>query len=238
MPGAGPGRRRPNWLLRGLIIVSLGVHAAVFVHVSGIYRSRNLTYIEMTLKDISAPPARSIPRPRPRPKQAPRARDVKAARVQEQVVPRLKPVKAEPAESKLPDGLVEPISAPRIPQSEAPGIAAWDPGEAAPAPGGAGGADFGTSGDYLDMVRLRIESKKAYPERARTRQIEGRTTVRFVIEPDGRVTGVQATGRSRSRLLDTAALEAVRKAAPFPPPPARMFKGRLPLEITIVFELT
>lgn len=233
-----PESRRPNWLFRGLIVLSLGVHAVVFMHVAGIYRSRNLTYIELTLRDMSSPPARSIPRPRPRPREAPRVRDAKEVRVREQAVPDLRPLKAEPLESDLPDGLVERISVPRIPEAAAPGIAAWEPGGTGGAVGETSDSDYGTSGDYLNMVRLRIESKKTYPERARARRIEGRTTVGFVIEPDGRVTGTQTVKPSRSRLLDEAALKAVQAAAPFPPPPARLFKGRLPLEITIVFELT
>jgi len=43
---------------------------------------------------------------------------------------------------------------------------------------------------------------------------------------------------SRYKVLDIAALKAVKDAAPFPKPPSRFFKGEIPLELTVVFELT
>ncbi|MBW2106971.1 MAG: TonB family protein [Deltaproteobacteria bacterium] len=43
---------------------------------------------------------------------------------------------------------------------------------------------------------------------------------------------------SRHRVLDTAALRAVKDASPFPKPPSQIYKGDLTLEIDIVFELT
>lgn len=39
--------------------------------------------------------------------------------------------------------------------------------------------------DYLEMVRMRVENKKRYPNLARKRQLEGLVGVRFVIGPDG-----------------------------------------------------
>jgi len=103
---------KPNWLLRGLIGVSFGIHLMIFMHVAGIYKSSALTYIELTLRDISKPPSRSIPRPRLRPKMVVKPHDVKRLKVLKRVIPRRKPLKIEKADTDLPDSLVEGISMP------------------------------------------------------------------------------------------------------------------------------
>ena len=41
--------------------------------------------------------------------------------------------------------------------------------------------------DYLEMVKVKIEGQKQYPEEARTRHIEGRVSVRFTITPEGHI---------------------------------------------------
>ena len=226
-------KRKPNWLLRGLILISLGIHAVIFMHIAGIYHSKALSVIELTMKDISRPPSRSIPRPRLRPKNTLRPSNIKEIKVRKSVIPRLKPMKAEPVQRDLPDTLMERISMPDIPDDAGPGIAAWEPGDQMAETG-----DYNTSNDYLDMVRLRIESHKKYPETARGRRVEGRTTIHFVIEPDGRVSSLKVARGSRNKALDKAAFSAVKESSPFPRPPAHLFKGPIPLELTIVFELT
>ncbi|PIE66633.1 MAG: hypothetical protein CSA23_08195 [Deltaproteobacteria bacterium] len=69
---------------------------------------------------------------------------------------------------------------------------------------------------------------------------EGRVTIRFVfvLETDGSVRDVAVTKEARHKSLNGAALDAVHRAATFPRPPSNLFKGALPLELTIVFELT
>jgi protein TonB len=218
-------KRRPNWLLRGLVGVSLGIHLVIFLHISGIYNSKALTYIELTLQNISKPPGRSIPRPRHRPK-APQPMDVKRLKITQRRIPHLKPIKMNSTEKDLPDSLVEAINMPDIPATPGLNIANWSPGE------------LETSSSYLEMVRLKIERHKEYPDMARVRQIEGLVTIRFVITPEGGVRAVEIAKTSRHKVLDTAALRAVERAAPFPKPPRRFFKGEVPLELTIVFELT
>lgn len=218
--------RKPNWLFRGLVGVSLGIHLVIFMHVAGIYRSNALTYIELTLQGVSKPSIRSIPRPRHRPK-APHPMDVKRLKIMQRRIPHLKPIKMEPTEKHLPDSLMERISMPDIPATPGLNIANWSPGELVE-----------TSSSYLEMVRLKIERHKVYPDMARIRQIEGRVTIRFVITPEGGIRAVEIARTSRQKVLDKAALRAVKAAAPFPKPPGRLFEGEIPLELTIVFELT
>ena len=217
--------KKPNWLLRSLLGVSLGIHVIIFMHVAGIYQSNALTYIELTLQDVSRPPPRSIPRPRRRPK-APQPMDVKRLNITQRQIPSFKPIRIEPAEKDLPNSLVEGISMPDIGAGSGLSIADWSPGE------------LDTSNSYLEMVRLKIERYKSYPGMAKARQIEGSVTVRFVITPEGGVRAVEIAKTSSHMVLDEAALRAVKDAAPFPTPPKHLFEGEIPLEVTMVFELT
>lgn len=223
-------KRRPNWLLRWLVFLSLGIHLVVFLHVTGLYRSKALTYIELTVHD--EPPARSIPRPRHRPKPPPAPQDIQRLKVVSRRIPAVRPMKVDPAERDLPDSLVEKISVPNVPAAPAVSAADWNPGEPAAA------AEFDTAQTYLEMVRLRIERQKKYPAAAKRRQIEGVVTLRFVITLEGAVTGAVVAETSGREVLDKAALRAVRAAAPFPQPPSALFKRPISLEIKVMFELT
>lgn len=225
--------RRPNWLLRSLIMVSLAIHMVIFMHITGLYRSSLLTYIELTLRDTSKTPSRSIPRPRHRPKPPDRIRDVKSLNVTPRMIPQLKPIRIEPAERDLPDSLVERKSILDIPNVPILDISEWSPDEPDVV-----SDNYATSNSYLEMVKLKIEKHKKYPDKARIRQIEGSVTIRFLITSEGDVSAAEVVKTSRYRVLDTAALKAVKDATPFPKPPKHFFKGEVPLEITIVFELT
>jgi len=224
-------RRKPNWLLRGLVAVSCGIHVLALVHISGIYQSRALTFIELTLKDVSTPRLRAIPRPRPRPRAPIGPADIKVD-VRQRVIQAPKPVKVETVDKDFPDTLVEKID---IPAEIADGlgleVAAWRPVSRIETTG------YSNSRDYFEMVRLKIEGHKKYPPAAKLRHIEGRTTIRFVITTDGQVEKLTLVGSSRNWALDQAAVKAVKDASPFPRPPAQLFSGPIHTEITIVFEL-
>lgn len=223
-------KRKPNKLLRRLTVVSLGIHLIVFIHISGIYRSSALSYIELTMHNISKPFTRNIPRPRHRPKTPDLPKDVQQLKITARALPRLKPIKVDPVEKNLPDSLMENLGMPDISATAGLNIAEWNPGKFMD--------EYNTSGSYLEMVRFRIEKYKRYPDVARLKNIEGRVTIRFVITPEGGVQGVMVAQRSGNKALDQAALKAVKDAAPFPKPPLHLFKGAVPLELTIVFELT
>ncbi|SMC28995.1 protein TonB, partial [Desulfacinum hydrothermale DSM 13146] len=91
---------------------------------------------------------------------------------------------------------------------------------------------------FLAQVRRRIARHKHYPLAARRRHMEGRVTVRFAIYPDGSARGLNVVQSSGFSPLDRAALEAVRKAAPFPAVPSQVREGGVNVEIGIVFDLT
>jgi protein TonB len=141
-------------------------------------------------------------------------------------------MKMDPTDRNLPDSLVESVSMPEIPETPGMSLSDFDPANLASL------SDYSNRNDYLGMIRLRIERYKKYPRLAKVRQIEGRTKVRFIIDPHGKVQDVMIVKGSRHQTLNDAALNAIRMASPFPRPPRHLFNGPISLEITIVFELT
>lgn len=218
-------KKQPNRLLQSMIAISLVVHLLIFLHISGVYRSKVLTCIELSLHDISKPLTRSIPRPRVR-HNVSKIHDVQKLRVQKHHIPHMK---IEPVQNSMTNTLMENISAPDVPDSSGLNLSDWNPG---------GAGEFVTTNDYFGMVRLKIESCKKYPESAKLRHMEGRVKVRFVIIADGNISSLKVVKHAGHASLNTAALNAVKKAAPFPRPPSGLFKGPLHIEITILFELT
>jgi len=206
-----------------MLLISLGLHAVILMHIAGLYRSEALTVIELSVRE-EKPQGRSIPRPRMRHK-TPQVNDVNKIQVPKPNVPQME---MDPIETDHPEAVTEQIAMPDT-SGISTGVADWQP---------AGSPEYLSQGDYFDMLRLKIESKKKYPSSAQKRQIEGRVVVGFTLGPDGRVTSAEIVRSSRHSALDRAALDAVQSAAPFPRPPANMFDGPLEMKITIMFELT
>ncbi len=228
-------KTKPNWLLRGLIIPSVCLHLVIFLHIAGLYHSNAFSYIEIAIRDISTPEVRSIPRPRHRPDPQIRPKAVEEIKMNRIAPPAIQPIRLDPADKTAPDSLVEAIS-PNNPVSNLPGlrIGQW---QAEPI---AAAGDFGTAEDYFEMVRLKIEQFKKYPVSAQSRHIEGRITVEFAIDSDGTVSSIQIQKSSCHKILDDAAVEAIRKASPFPAPPSTIFTQNQPIRLVlaVVFELT
>ena len=83
------------------------------------------------------------------------------------------------------------------------------------------GADASASGSPSGDARLtkiagRINGAKFYPAKAREALIEGAPKVSFSIREDGSLQNLGIVSSSGASLLDEAALEAVRRAAPLP----------------------
>jgi protein TonB len=212
----------PNRLFQVMIGLSVLVHLVLLVYIAGIYRSESLTVIEMSVADMPDPSGRVIPRPRRRP-EPPSIKEPALSRAR---VPQI----ALPVEAPdLPSSLMESMAVPTIPAESLAGLSDLT---------AADGRGLFSQKDYFEMVRMKIERAKTYPESARSRMIEGRVTVRFTITPDGQATGLSIVRHSGRRDLDQAALDAVMNAAPFSPLPRALFTGPLQLELTVCFELT
>jgi protein TonB len=87
---------------------------------------------------------------------------------------------------------------------------------------------------YLIEVRRRIAREKRYPRSARRLGVEGTVRVRFVIARDGSIGSLRASGEAS--VLREAALEAVRAAGPFEPPPLAL-GPRVSVDVPVVYVL-
>lgn len=173
---------------------------------------------------------RSIPRLRHTPEPVLHLQEIKDLKVT-RLVSGLKPIKLEPVETDRPDRLLEDMSMPDIPDVSGPDISDWISDQHVVF------GDYATADRYMEMVRLGIERHKIYPRNARMRQMEGDVTVRFIITPAGDVRAVEVVKTSGDKSLDRAAIAAVKGAAPFPRASERLFKGEIPLELILGFEL-
>jgi len=90
---------------------------------------------------------------------------------------------------------------------------------------------------YLQEILKKIERNKHYPLQARSRRLEGKTTIGFQLLADGRIGAVAVVRQSGHSILDRAALQAVNRAAPFQPRMARLEREAMKLEIVLSFQL-
>jgi periplasmic protein TonB len=82
--------------------------------------------------------------------------------------------------------------------------------------------------EYGQAVYARIVARVRFPEEADRERSQGTITLHIFIEPDGRLRSVTMAGQGEAVLRD-AAIDAVRRAAPFPPPPPRLAAAGVPL---------
>ena len=76
--------------------------------------------------------------------------------------------------------------------------------------------------DYLSRVFRQLERYRVYPASARDNRLGGRVVTRVTINRDGRLIDVRIDTSSGVPVIDQAEVEAIRKAAPFPPVPSDM----------------
>lgn len=185
------------------------------------------------VQEASPPPALPEPAPAappvepPAPKPVPvQPRPAKAA-PPKPAASAVEPVRAQPVESapaaEVPVAIQSPAPAPVVPPPAAQPVT--------PAP------DPALEDGYRTRIRQAVDEHKHYPRMARRLELEGRVVVAFTVEADGRLAGVRVVESSGSELLDEAALEAVRQAAPFPPFPdgveRRQWDFTLPLSFSL-----
>ena len=228
--------REVNWLLTGFILVSVVAHGILLLHVSGIYNSRTISYIELSMQSVSQPNTRRLPTPRSR-----RIPEPKTLATPSSALPTPRPVTVPPP---LPPPQLNQVDLPELPDQLNMGqyqVANLAPAPVPAAPQGPTGGEviqFATAREYFELLNLRINQMKTYPEMARSRHLQGRVKVEFVLGPNGQVSQVKLLKKCRHADLNQAALEAVGKAAPFPVPPARLLKTPVKLRVSILFELT
>lgn len=101
---------------------------------------------------------------------------------------------------------------------------------------GIGDGVAGLPAEYLSALHAAIERHKRYPPQARRRGLEGQVRVRFTVERDGSIRGVEVAGSSGHGLLDEAAADTLRRVRSLPPLPERL--SSLRLELPMIYRLT
>lgn len=86
---------------------------------------------------------------------------------------------------------------------------------------------------YDGKVRAKINRRYKIPSEARRQGISGTTMIGFTVSADGGVSRLRVAGSSGSSVLDSAALDAVQRAAPFPPFPDGAGIGSKPYVVPI-----
>ena len=180
------------------------------------------------------------PEPDPLPEPAPEPKPAVEPDPQPRLRPAPKPVDQRPTESPPvdqpplkpqsepePQLAQPPASAPTLPQAPA--------GPAASAPRAAEQADLRAR--YKAQLLAAIERHKHYPARARRRGIEGQVQVGFSVMADGSLQDIHVVKGSGSKVLDKAALEALRKLGRVQPIPAELGLRRWELVVPMAFGL-
>ncbi|MCD6120076.1 TonB family protein [bacterium] len=90
---------------------------------------------------------------------------------------------------------------------------------------------------YIGNVKSKIYARKYYPEQAERLEHEGSVKVRFTVNSSGGVSGVSVAASSGYSELDSAAVAAVKNAAPFKGIPSELGKSSLTMVITLKFYL-
>ena len=90
---------------------------------------------------------------------------------------------------------------------------------------------------YTPLVLGQIYKSITYPNRAVATNQQGTLCIGLVIDHSGELLCVSATQESNYRLLNQAALKAVKKAAPFPALPEGIKADSFELNLPIIFRL-
>jgi protein TonB len=162
--------------------------------------------------EIGAPPALPVDPQPPEPKPVEKPRE--KAKAEAPPLPEPSPRPPDPAPA--PRVRVEPAPEAPVPATPAPvPSAALAMRKTAPLPVADEGA---VRSNYWTSVRAAIAGELTYPPVARRRGLEGMAAFRITLDGQGRLLDarpVQTTGA----VFENAALAAIRRAAPFAPPP-------------------
>ena len=91
---------------------------------------------------------------------------------------------------------------------------------------------------YLLHLKQKIEAVWIYPKVASSVGLGGNLTVEFTLSKDGRLAGIGLLDSTGNQILDDAALNAIRDAAPYHPFPPRLKTQRLKIRAKFIYVTT
>lgn len=233
---------KTNWLLQGLIALSVGVHLVFLMSMADRFQIRRPVAIELDLRTIATPVQREIPHPEQAPGAAASSDTLKNLPAPEKDPVPLRFSAPPDIDHLMPSRLTEPMGPVQIPAVKAVDIAAWDGEIETAAPFLADTADAEASppptedyGARLKEIipKIYAEAERLYARKARRRQIQGRTVVRVTVDVNGGLAAAAVAESANSPILDQIAMKAVSGASPFPKPSG----GPVTIDIPIVFKL-
>jgi len=94
-----------------------------------------------------------------------------------------------------------------------------------------------TISNYLTKIKMIIESNKIYPKRAVVGNIEGKVFLKFSLYKNGIAKDIKVIKSSGYKILDNAAIEAIKRSLPFPKFPEDLNKNKIVLSLQLIFKL-
>jgi len=89
--------------------------------------------------------------------------------------------------------------------------------------------------NYPGKIVSKLRRALRYPAAARSQGLRGEVQVSFTVSASGGVGGIRVVSSSGSPVLDKAAVETVRRAAPFPPIPDGAGRSSWPFTVPLAF---
>ena len=211
-----------------LLIIFFSTAVSGFIAVGPNPGPQMLEVIEIEMDSGPEQTTRNIPRPRRR------QTDISPVDAQPLQAAAAPPMQ-ETAQPSVPDApSVQPLAAVQNPQTPSTDTSLSGVSTSA----SAAAAGFMTEKDYFELLKMRVEALKTYPEQAKKRNQQGLAVIEFSLNQKGQVSAVCVHKSSGIQALDRAALQAVQKSAPFPRAPQGMFSYPLRMRIGVFFELT
>jgi protein TonB len=161
-----------------------------------------------------------LPEPRPAVKPTPRAKVASLEARDDDERKTGKPAETSRRTARPPAGKAAPEGAEA--NSRAGAAEGGDRTVGVAARGAKSGGAAAARSTYFGEVRARVRRHLFHPEEKRAVRTAGVATVEFTIAPSGALAGVRVASSSGSPVLDAAAMEIVRRSAPFPPIPAEL----------------
>lgn len=146
----------------------------------------------------------------------------------------LAPQLSKPEPEPVPTEMQTPApatTAPQVPKIEESQVAA------APVQAQLNVSDLTAIPTWKKLVVSALERNKRYPAAAQARNERGTAQLAFSLDRQGRVTASRVVHSSGSAALDQETLDLVRRAQPFPPPPAAMPGTQIDLTVPIRFNM-
>ena len=218
------------WVTGALVAVVLhiGVVGAFFVHLGS-----HMTPVESTAIAVDMAPVAVAP-PSPR-HDTPTPDQIETPQPKPDKVPTVKPLPFDPPPEARADETPDAVVPKQAKEDPAPAVTQRPPAPettkqaapdavpdkklTAPVDGAANSGATNPADIWGSRVMARIQQAKRYPVAARLQHQEAKMIVKIVIDRSGKLVSAALVGTSGYSLLDTEAIAAVHRAAPFPKPP-------------------